>query len=227
MTDFCIQYIEWGVQYAHYWGFFIVFVLMTIEGSFIPFPSEVVLIPAGFLAYREELLFESAIPDLVMVIILGTAGAVLGACINYFLALKVGRPVLYRYGKYFLLSPSVISRAEEIFNRYGDVTTFVCRFLPAIRQLISIPAGLSRMNFARFMMFTSLGSCIWSAILALTGYYFATLASDMSYSELVHTGAHAIKNHFPLLLMSLCGVVVIYIIVHRKIMKPAAAKQMD
>lgn len=218
MTDFYVQYIEWGVRHAHVWGFIFVFVLMTIESSFVPFPSEVVMIPAGFLAYRGELFFASPITDLLIVIFCGTLGAIFGALINYYLSLKLGRPFLYRHGKYFFLSPKIISRAEEIFNAYGDITTFVCRLLPAIRQLISIPAGLAKMPLFRFISFTLLGAGIWSAILAFMGYYFASLASQMSYSELVHQGKNAVQNHFPWLILGLIIITCGYIFIHRKIM---------
>ncbi|MFQ5588380.1 MAG: DedA family protein, partial [Nitrospiria bacterium] len=150
MTQFLIQYIEWGVQHAALWGFLFVLVFMTIESSFIPFPSEIVMIPAGFLAYRGELLFGSPTIDLGLVVLCGIAGSLIGAYINYFLFLKLGRPFLYRYGKYFFLPPPAIARAEEIFNRHGEIATFVCRLLPGIRQLISIPAGLARMRLSRF-----------------------------------------------------------------------------
>ncbi|MDR4497333.1 MAG: DedA family protein [Candidatus Scalindua sp.] len=217
-TDFCIRYIEWGVQHAHFWGFLLILIFMTIESSFIPFPSEVVMIPGGFLAYRHELFFSSPITDSLIVIFCGATGSLLGASINYFLSLKLGRPFLYKYGKYFFLSAPTIARSEEIFNRYGDITTFVCRLLPAIRQLISIPAGLAQMPLLRFIFFTFLGAGIWSAILVLTGYYFASISSDMSYTELVMNGKNAIRRNYPYLLLGLVVIIIVYIKVHRKIM---------
>jgi membrane protein DedA with SNARE-associated domain len=224
MTDFCVQYIEWGVQHAHYWGFLFVFVFMAIESSFLPFPSEVVMIPGGFLAYRHELLFASPITDSLIVLICGTAGSLLGAYINYFLSLTLGRPFLYKYGKYFFLSPPTIARSEEIFNKYGDITTFVCRLLPAIRQLISIPAGLAKMPLLRFTFFTLLGAGIWSVILVLTGYYFASKANDMSYAELVLNGKNLVHDNFPFLLLGLGVITFVYIIVHGKVMRSHTVK---
>lgn len=226
MTQFFIQYIEWGVQHAYLWGFLFVFLLMTIESSFIPFPSEIVMIPAGFLAYRNELLFSSAITNLLVVIFCGTLGSILGAYINYFLFLKLGRPFLYRHGKYLFLSPSSIARAEEIFNRHGELTTFVCRLLPGIRQLISIPAGLAKMPLSRFTLFTFLGAGLWSAILALTGYYLASLASNMSYAELVLNGRDYIRSHLPWLIFGLSIIIVIYVFLHQKIMGANTEKSM-
>ncbi len=218
MTHFLIQYIEWGVQHAALWGFLLVFTLMTVESSFIPFPSEVVMIPAGFLAYRGALLFSSPFLDLVLVIFFGTIGSIFGAYINYFLFLKLGRPFLYRNAKYFFLSPASISRAEEVFNRHGDIATFVCRLLPGIRQLISIPAGLARMPIFRFTLFTALGAGIWSAVLALTGYYFASLTQDLSYAELVVKGRENIQHNLPWLFLGLSAIIVVYLLLHRKIM---------
>ncbi len=224
MTQFLIQYVELGVAYATLWGFLIVFLLMTVESSFIPFPSEIVMIPAGFLAYRSELFFAMPMMDLTIVIICGTIGSLAGAYINYFLFLRLGRPFLYQYGKYFFLSPPTITRAEEIFNRYGDVTTFVCRLIPGIRQLISIPAGLSRMPLTRFTLFTGLGAGLWSIILAGIGYYMASLASGMSYADLVRDGGALLRDYFPWILFGLSCVIVVYIFVHRKIMGAGAEK---
>ena len=119
-TQFIIEHIEWGVANAHIWGFVLVFVLMTIESSFIPFPSEVTMIPAGFLAYRGELSFGNPLIDAMAVVLCGLAGSLVGAFLNYYLALFLGRPFLYRYGKYFLVKPNILSRAEEIFLEYGS-----------------------------------------------------------------------------------------------------------
>ncbi len=221
MTDFLnflIENIEQFAKYAHLWGFLIVFILMTVESSFIPFPSEVVMIPAGFMAFRGELFFENPILDLTIVIICGLLGSIIGALINYYLSLKLGRPFLYKFGKYFFLSPETIERAEEIFKEYGDITTFVCRLLPAIRQLISIPAGLSKMPLGKFTFFTGLGAGIWSILLAGMGYYFAHLAGDMSYGDLVHKGKNLLHDNFLWLLLGVGIIIVIYIFVHKKIM---------
>ena len=130
--------------------FLFIFVFMTIESSFIPFPSEVVMIPAGFLVARYNMLTPWHIFDLGVIILIGLAGSLLGAFINYVLAIRLGRPFLHKYGKYFFLKEQALDRAEEIFRDYGEIVTFVCRLLPAIRQLISNPAGLSRMDIGRF-----------------------------------------------------------------------------
>lgn len=217
-TQFLINHIELFASNAHVWGFILVFVLMAVESSLFPFPSEVIMIPAGFLAYRGSLTFGHPIADLVTVIILGVAGSLVGAFFNYYLALWLGRPFLHKYGKYFFLKKDVLERAEEVFRKYGEITTFVCRLLPAIRQLISLPAGLSKMSIPRFAFFTGLGAGLWVIILAGVGYYFGSLSKDMSYSDLVIKGKEFISNNYGWVLLGLVIVVVVYIFVHKKIM---------
>jgi len=219
MTEHLIGYVEWAAANAHLWGFLLVFALMAVESSFVPFPSEVIMIPAGFLAFRGELSTGNPWLDLVLVVGCGTLGSLAGAYINYFLALGLGRPVLYRYGKYVLISPSTLERAEEIFREYGDITTFVCRLIPAIRQLISIPAGLSRMRLTRFSFFTALGAGIWSAILAALGFYFGSLSEDMTYGEMVHRGKDFLKANYIWLFLALAVIVAVYAAVHHFVMK--------
>jgi membrane protein DedA with SNARE-associated domain len=160
VTDTLIQYIEAMAQHAPVWGFFLVFFFMTVESSFIPFPSEVVMIPAGFLAARGALTFGHPMMDAGVAVVAGTLGSLAGAYINYYLSRWVGTPFLERYGKYFFLPPDKLHRAEEVFREYGAGATFVCRLLPAIRQLISIPAGLSNceLSSARISAAAAAGS---------------------------------------------------------------------
>lgn len=145
-------------------------ILMAVESSFIPFPSEVVIPPAAYIASKPESKL-----NIFLVILFGTLGALIGAYINYFLALWLGRPILYkladsRFGKFLLLSSDKIKKAEKYFNDRGKISTFVGRLIPGIRQLISLPAGLARMNLLSFSFFTVLGALIWNSILALLGY---------------------------------------------------------
>lgn len=219
MTEILIEHIEWAASYAHVWGFLMVFILMTIESSFIPFPSEVVLIPAGFMAVRGELTFGQPVPDLVIVFLCGLIGSFAGAYINYYLARSLGRPFLYRYGKYFFIKPNVLSRSEEIFLNYGEIATFVCRLLPGIRQLISLPAGISKMPLSRFTLFTGLGAGIWSLILIGIGYYFGSLVVDMPYGELVHKGKNLISDHFIWIVVFIVLLIAVYGFIHHKVMK--------
>ena len=224
MTEFLIEHIKWAVSYAYLWGFLMVFILMTIESSFIPFPSEVVMIPAGFMAARGELTFAHPQVDLSIVFLCGLIGSLAGAYINYYLAMALGRPFLYRYGKYLLIKPAVLSRAEEIFLKYGDIATFICRLLPGIRQLISIPAGISRMPLTRFTLFTGLGAGIWSLFLLGIGYYFGNLAVDMSYEELVHKGKDFIGDHFIWIIVFIVLLLIVYGLVHHSVMKSKKTK---
>lgn len=219
-TEFIVKHIEWGVANAHIWGFVFVFVLMAIESSFIPFPSEVTMIPAGFLAYRGELTFGNPHIDLIAVVLCGLAGSLVGAFFNYYLALFLGRPFLYRYGKYFFVKPNILSRAEEIFLEYGEIATFVCRLVPGIRQLISLPAGISRMSLIRFSIFTALGAGIWSAILVAIGYYLGGLSGDMTYAQLVYSGKDILQENYMWIILSLVILIVVYGLTHHLVMKP-------
>jgi membrane protein DedA with SNARE-associated domain len=137
---------------------------MTIESSFIPFPSEIVMPPAGYLAYTGKM-------NIYMVIFTGALGSLFGALVNYYLSLKLGRPFLIKYGKYFFVSENSLEKVERFFYRHGEITTFIGRLLPGIRQYISIPAGLARMNLYRFVLFTFFGASIWIIILTFIGFY--------------------------------------------------------
>ena len=152
--------------------------LMTIESSFIPFPSEVVIPPAAYVAEDPNsavCVTDSYILNVALIILFGTLGALLGAIINYLLSLWLGRAIIYafadsRLGHMLLLSREKLEQAEAYFNEHGKVSTFVGRFIPAIRQLISIPAGLSKMHFGWFLFYTFLGAGIWNTVLAILGY---------------------------------------------------------
>ena len=145
-------------------------ILMAVESSFIPFPSEVVIPPAAYIASKPD-----SHLNIFLVVLFGTLGALIGAFINYFLALWLGRPIMYRLadskvGKLLLLSSDKIKKAEEYFNNHGKISTFIGRLIPGIRQLISLPAGLARMNLFSFTLYTALGAIVWNVILALVGY---------------------------------------------------------
>jgi membrane protein DedA with SNARE-associated domain len=218
MTEILIHYVQLGAELGRTWGPLIVLVLMAVESSFIPFPSEVVMIPAGFMAARGEFLPPDPVAGLLAAVVAGILGSLVGAFVNYGLSLKLGRPFLYRYGRYFFLSPSGLERAEEVFRRHGEITTFVCRLIPAVRQLISIPAGLSRMRFGRFALFTGLGAGIWVIILGLAGYTLGQGTREMSYEELVPAGEVLVRDNLGWIFLGLAVTVAVYVWVHRRVM---------
>lgn len=218
MLETLAAHLDAVAALAPVWGLAFVFVFMAVESSFIPFPSEVVMVPAGFLAARGEFTGGSPAVALTLAIAAGTVGSLVGAYANYFLALKVGKPFLDRYGKYFFVKPEPLDRACEVFNRYGAMTTFVCRLVPVIRQLISIPAGISRMPLFPFTFFTGLGAGIWTAILAFVGYAIGRSAGDIGYLELVTRGKDAAADNLPLVLGLAAACVGAYVLVSKLVM---------
>lgn len=158
-TVFC----AWLAETVLVFGYPGIIFLMAVESSLIPFPSELVMPPAGFQIHEGNM---SWLP----VILSGIAGSLLGALFNYFFALHFGRPFLLRYGKYFFLKPEHLERAECFFARHGEIATLVGRLIPVIRQFVSLPAGLSRMPLGRFCFFTGLGAGIWVVVLTVIGW---------------------------------------------------------
>jgi membrane protein DedA with SNARE-associated domain len=145
-------------------GYIGIFVMMFLESSFFPFPSEVVMVPAGYLAAKGEM-------NIFIAIFAGIAGSLAGAVFNYFLALKYGRTFLAKYGKYVLVKEETLQKMENFFAKHGHISTFSGRLIPAVRQYISLPAGLAKMNLWKFSLYTSLGAGIWVIILTLLGYF--------------------------------------------------------
>jgi membrane protein DedA with SNARE-associated domain len=159
--------VSWYMDHMNYGT---ITLLMTVESSFIPFPSEVIVPPAAYIASRDD-----SNMNIVLVVVFATLGALLGSIINYYLALYLGRPVIYRFaesriGRMCLLSNEKVKKAEDYFVRHGKISTFIGRLVPGIRQLISIPAGLSRMHFGSFLLYTFIGAFAWNIILAVLGY---------------------------------------------------------
>ena len=219
MLDTLASHLDSIAALAPVWGFALIFAFMAVESSFIPFPSEIVMIPAGFLAARGELSLHAPVPDLALACAVGIAGSLAGAYFNYYLSATLGEPFLRKYGKWFFLKPEALDRACEVFNRYGGVTTFVCRLIPVIRQLISIPAGLARMPLGKFSLFTGLGAGIWTVILAAVGYALGRSAGDISYLELVHKGKGMLDKNLVWILLGAVLLVVCYICITKLVMR--------
>lgn len=195
-------FLQWCLEHLNYWT---ITLLMTIESSFIPFPSEIVVPPAAYHAAANGEM------NLFLIILFATIGACLGAIINYFLALWIGKPIVYKFadskvGHLLLLDVKKIEQAEEYFNKHGAISTFVGRLIPAIRQLISIPAGLARMNMTKFLAFTALGAGIWNAVLAALGFYLERIVPEEELISTVTEYSHEIGY-------TIAGIVLVAIVV--------------
>lgn len=183
-----IGFIQWCLDNLNYWT---ITLLMAIESSFIPFPSEVVVPPAAYKAAATGEL------NIWLVIFFATVGALIGALVNYFLALWLGKPIVYkfansRFGHMCLIDQQKVETAEQFFVKYGVAATLVGRLVPAVRQLISIPAGLAKMNLPKFMLFTSLGAGAWNAVLAAMGYYLEAVVPEEQLIATVTKYSHEI-----------------------------------
>ncbi|MCC8112896.1 MAG: DedA family protein [Bacteroidales bacterium] len=176
-------FFDWFVNHANYW---FVFIFMAIESSFIPFPSELVVPPAAYLATAHG--DHVADMNVYLIVIVATAGALAGSLVNYYLALWLGRPIVYafansRLGHICLLDKEKVEKAEVFFDKHGAASTFFGRLVPAVRQLISIPAGLARMNIGKFIIFTCLGAGVWNCVLAALGYW---LGKTVPFEDLMN-----------------------------------------
>ncbi len=183
-------------------NYYTITALMAVESTFVPFPSEIIIPPAAYIASDPE-----SDLNIVLIVIFGTLGAILGATINYALSIWLGRKIIYKFanskiGHLFFLSSEKIKHAEDYFNRNGKTSTFIGRLIPGIRHLVSIPAGLAKMNYPNFVIYTALGACIWNIILALLGY----LAHGQK--ELIDQYSGEISN----ILLILGGVFIVYLI---------------
>lgn len=168
------EFFAWFINNASY---LFVFIFMVIESSFVPFPSEVVVPPAAYLAVQHGN-HAGGDMNVYLVVLVATAGAITGALINYGLSVWIGRPVVYRFadsrlGHACLIDRQKVERAERYFDEHGAASTFIGRLIPAVRQLISIPAGIARMNIGKFILFTGLGALVWNIVLAALGVILA------------------------------------------------------
>lgn len=188
-----VSFIQWCLDNLNYWT---ITLLMAIESSFIPFPSEVVVPPAAYKAAggNSDL-------NVYLVVSFATIGANIGALINYYLAYFVGRPIVYkfansRFGHMCLIDEDKVKHAEAYFDKHGALSTFVGRLIPAVRQLISIPAGLAKMKLSTFLLYTTLGAGIWNTILAGIGYYLQSIVPEDQLMATVNEYSHEISYIF-------------------------------
>ena len=198
--------IQFCLDHLNYWT---VTLFMAIESSFIPFPSEAVVPPAAWKAAV------SGEMNVVLVVVFATLGALIGAFINYYLAVWLGRPIVYKFansrlGHMCLIDEAKVQHAENYFDKHGAVSTFVGRLVPAVRQLISIPAGLARMSLGRFVLYTSLGAGVWNAILAALGYYMASIPG-LQTEEAVMNKVKEYSSEIGIVFIALAVFVVAYL----------------
>ncbi len=162
------QFITWTLAAVASWGYAGIFVLMTIESTIIPFPAELILIPAGALVAQGT--FSGW-----LVLVAAILGSLVGALLNYAFAYYLGRKplnaLIHSYGKFFFINEKTVLKTEDYFVKHGHITTFIGRLIPGIRSFISLPAGFARMNLFEFSLFTSIGAGVWSALLILIGYF--------------------------------------------------------
>ncbi len=161
--EFLDSLVVWIIETVGSIGYPGIFALMFLESSFFPFPSEVVMVPAGYLASKGEM-------NIILVVLSGIGGSLGGALFNYYVACVLGRPLLLKYGRFVGINERTIKKAEDYFNDHGEISIFLGRLIVAVRQYISLPAGLCRMRLDRFVIYTSLGAGIWVIILTVIGY---------------------------------------------------------
>lgn len=202
------EIIAWVLNHLNYW---VIFLGMTIESSFIPFPSEAVIPPAAWMANNGTL-------NIFWVVIVATLGADAGALINYYLAYFLGRPVIYRladtrWAKLLLIDRAAVEKSEGFFRRHGITSTLVGRLVPGVRQLISIPAGLAKMNLGKFLLYTTLGAGAWNMVLAFLGFYLIpTLFPSVTTPEQVMEKANKYSHIIGYVIGGVVIVVLIYLI---------------
>ena len=212
---------EWFMENMNYgW----ITLLMAIESSFIPFPSEIVVPPAAFKAMQPG----SGL-NIYLVVVFATVGAIIAAIFNYYIAMWIGRPLVYKFadsrlGHICLLNGEKVRQAEEYFDRHGAISTFIGRLLPAIRQLISIPAGLARMHFGKFLLYTTLGAGVWNVVLAALGYWLSTFVAEPELrAQIEHYNQYL--NYVGYAVIALIACFILYHIFKKK--KPAVVDVAD
>lgn len=201
------ELFRWVLENLNYW---VVTIFMAIESSFVPFPSEVVVPPAAWKAMADDSM------NIVLVVFFATLGADIGALVNYYLARWLGRPIVYRFadsrlGHMCLIDKEKVEKAEQYFRDHGAVSTFFGRLVPAVRQLISIPAGLSGMHVSKFLLYTTLGAGIWNSILALIGYFIYKF-TDIKTTEDVYILASKYSHELGYAILGVAAAVIAFIL---------------
>ncbi len=186
------RFVHWLTETTFAMGYPGILVLMALESSLFPIPSELVMPPAGYLAAQGRM-------NAAVVVGAGVAGSILGAFFNYFLAVWLGRPLLHKYARYLLIREATLDRAEAFFRRHGEIGTFLGRLLPVVRHLISLPAGLARMNVGRFALYTAAGAGIWCAILTYIGWLLGRNAEVLQQEEVKRLTTFAILVLIPVM----------------------------
>ncbi len=209
-----VAFIQWCLEHLNYWT---ITILMTIESSFIPFPSEIVVPPAAYKATVSDEM------NIFLVVLFATLGANFGALINYYLAKYLGRPIVYkfansRFGHICLIDEHKVKRAEEYFAKHGAVSTFVGRLIPGIRQLISIPAGLCNMKMSTFLLYTTIGAGIWNIVLAAIGYYLSFIPGMENQEVMMQTVTKYSKEIGYIIILVV--VLVLGVLIYKGIKKP-------
>jgi membrane protein DedA with SNARE-associated domain len=194
------QIAETIVQYIGDMGYWGIFLLMFLESTFFPFPSEIIMIPAGYLAFKGEM-------NVYIVVLVGILGSVAGALFNYYLAVHFGRVFILKYGKYFFIKEETLDKLEAFFIKHGELSTFNGRLIPGIRQLISLPAGLARMNIAKFSFYSGLGAGIWVIVLVALGYLLG------SNEELI---SEYLKSATLIALISVVFITIFYVVRNKR-----------
>lgn len=187
--------VDWLLQTIGALGYPGIFLLMAMESSIIPIPSELVMPPAGYLAQQGKM-------SMPVAILCGTVGSLVGAYANYYAARYLGRPLLLKYGRYVFITEEKFAKVEKFFLKHGEISTFIGRLLPVVRHLISLPAGLAGMNHVRFSLYTLLGAGIWCTVLTLIGYFIGSNQElIMKYSHQAVAGVVVIS----------CGLIALYV----------------
>lgn len=191
-------------------GYIGIFIFMAIESSILPLPSEVVMIPAGYLVWEGKM-------NPLLAILAGTFGSLAGALCNYFISIKIGRIFIIKYGKYFFMKEKSLNHTEKFFNKHGEISTFIGRLIPVVRHYISLPAGLAKMNLLRFSIFTLIGAFIWVSILTAFGFWLGDTFSGIDINEIADTFGRGeldatqqeIKQKMRIILFAVLGFVVL------------------